>query len=555
MPYKFHRTFLYLLATILAINIVQSYYTELIFDEAYYWYYAQHLAFGYFDHPPMVAWMIGLGSVFFDGELGVRLVSCVLSIGTIALLWSIIDNPKKNTHVPFFFVLVFSMTLFNAYGFFTLPDTPLLFFTALFLWVYKKFIKNPTAALAIGLGLVMAALMYSKYHAVLVILFIVLSNLRLLADPKAWLAVIVALLAYMPHFIWLYGHDFISIKYHLFERPNDAYRFQRNTLGYVLNLVAIVGLTFPWVYFALIKTSAKDKFTRALLFLTYGVILFFFISSFNRRVQTQWIIAISIPLVLLVYNFCLNNRLIRKWVFRMGIANIIVLLFLRLGLVFEPLFPISYESHGNKVWVGALKSKIGELPVVFENSYRLAPMYTFYSGVPSYSLNNMNYRENQYSIDDSEKDMQHKRVFYISPFMPQEKIAFTDVEGQIYYGKYIEDFQSFRKLSCYINQNQIVNDTSAVLTLKVYNPYGEDIDLKKLKFAVGYMNQFKRVQDIIGIRPQTEGKNILTLKSNDTTNFTFKLPATAMEEPAYFRVGISENRLHYGLNGNSFRLK
>ena len=116
------------------------------------------------------------------------------------------------------------MTLLNAYGFFTLPDTPLLFFTAAFLWVYKKFIIKPSLVLALIMGILMAALMYSKYHAVLVIVFVLLSNLKLLTNTYAWVSAIMALLCYSPHFLWLYEHDFVSIKYHLFERPNQSYK-------------------------------------------------------------------------------------------------------------------------------------------------------------------------------------------------------------------------------------------------------------------------------------------------------------------------------------------
>ena len=34
-------------------------------EEAYYWNYAQHLDLGYLDHPPMVAWLIHLGTTVF----------------------------------------------------------------------------------------------------------------------------------------------------------------------------------------------------------------------------------------------------------------------------------------------------------------------------------------------------------------------------------------------------------------------------------------------------------------------------------------------------------
>ena len=402
---KIPKQFYFFLTAIFILNLIQSNFTQLIFDEAYYWYYSQNLAWGYFDHPPMVALLIKISSYFFNGELGVRFMSCVLSTVNIVLLWLMIDSPKKNDYIKHFFVLVFSMTLLNAYGFFTLPDTPLLFFTSCFLLTYKHFIKNPTIGLSVVLGIFMAALMYSKYHAVLVIFFVLLSNLKLVTNKYAWLAVMVALCCYAPHFYWLYDNDLVSIKYHLYERPNGAYNFEKYTVGFFVNLVAIFGLTFPFIYKALFKTKGNDLFNKALLYLTYGVILFFFVSSFNRRVQTQWIIIICIPLVVIAFNYMLQNKQALTWIFRLGIVNTILIIYLRMGLAYQPLlFNFYYESHGNIAWAQAIKDEVGSIPVVFENSYRNAPMYSFYTnGTPTFSLNNYMYRKNQYSIDDSEE--------------------------------------------------------------------------------------------------------------------------------------------------------
>ncbi|MEC8832453.1 MAG: glycosyltransferase family 39 protein, partial [Bacteroidota bacterium] len=280
MAQKLPRLFLVLLAVLFVLNLVQASFTELIYDEAYYWYYAQNLAWGYFDHPPMVAFLIKISSFIFDGELGVRFMSSVLSAATYILLWAMIDNPKKKDYVIHFFVVVFSFTLMNAYGFLTLPDTALLFFTALFLWLYKSFLKEESIVTTIGLGLVMAALMYSKYHAVLVIFFVFLSNYKLIFNKKAWIAVILALICYAPHFVWLYQNDFISITFHLYERPNQAYKFDEFTLGFFLNIVVIIGLLFYWIYGAFFKYKGTDKFSKALIYLVYGVLIFFFISSF-----------------------------------------------------------------------------------------------------------------------------------------------------------------------------------------------------------------------------------------------------------------------------------
>ncbi len=553
MKSKLPRIFLLLSGIILAINLVQSYFTPLIFDEAYYWYYAQHLSWGYFDHPPMVAFMIKLGNFFFDGELGVRFVSCLLSTAMFFVIWVTIDHPQKRNYVIHFFVLIFSMALLNAYGFFTLPDTPLLFFTALFLYVYKRFLYEPSWRWGIIMGVVMAGLMYSKYHAVLVIIFVLLSNLKLVMKRNAWLSVLVALLCFVPHFVWLYQNDFVTINYHLFNRPNAAYSFKKYTLGYFMNLVAVFGLTFPWIYWSLVKTKVSDTFTKALLYLTYGVLIFFFISSFNRRIQTQWIIIIAVPLAILTFRYMMANESVKKWSFRMGAANILIILYLRIGLVYEPLSPIYYETHGNKELAKTVKSAVGDMPLIFENSYRYAPMFAFYTGNHTFSLNNQYYRRNQYSIDDSELKVQHQKVLYLTTYPRKSDTTFTKNNGGMLYGDFIDDFESFRKLRTIVD-GPIPLDTDKEQVLKVFNPYGERIDFRKLRFNVAYLNDFKQLKKSFLIDPKSNDSTILYLPAHDTIDFIFTLPKPQMKNPGYFRVGISENGLPFGINGENTKL-
>lgn len=553
---KIPKQFYYFLTAILALNIVQSFFTELIYDEAYYWYYSQDMAWGYFDHPPMVALLIKISSLFFHGELGVRFMSSILSVVNILILWLLVDHPKKNEFIPHFFVLVFSMTLMNAYGFLTLPDTPLLFFTSCFLLVYKKFIEKPSLLLSVVLGVIMACLMYSKYHAVLVIVFVLLSNLKLVKNQYAWYAVLVALACYAPHFHWLYQQDFVSINYHISERPNGAYSFEKYTLGFFVNLVSIFGLTFPFIYQALFKSKANNLFNKALLFLTYGVVLFFFISSFNRRVQTQWIIIICIPMVVSVFQYMLENKTSAQWIYRLGLANIIIILYLRVGLVHQPLlFNIYYETHGNKEWVSKVAKEADDSPVVFENSYRNAPMYAFYSGNTSFSLNNVQYRKNQYSIDNSEETVRHKDVLYISKYAKNWPFTFTKITGGEYHGRYIENFNSYRKLECIVDIDKADAKLSVPLTLKIYNPYHFEIPLNELRFGVAYLDRYKKVKEIKSLTVEPVKTETKLLQAKDTTYFNLTLPtSTKVTNPSYFRVVISENNLHFGLNGKPIPL-
>ena len=542
------------LGILLILNIVQAYFTPLIYDETYYWYYSQNMAWGYFDHPPMVAVLAKLSGFLFKGEIGVRLLGCLMGAGTLSLLWSLVEAKNKERQIPLFFLLAFSMVLFNAYGFLTLPDTPLLFFSALFLWLYKRFLHENTILIAILLGICMACLLYSKYHAVLVIFFVFLSDLKLVFNKYAWLAVFMALAAYSPHFYWLTENNFVSVKYHLFERPNQPYEFDEFTLGYLLNLIVNFGLLFPWFYWALFKTKSKDSFQKSLLYLSYGIILFFFLSSFHRRAQAQWVIAIFSPMLLLIFNYFSQDRFTKKWLWRIVFFGTVLIFYTRAWLVYHPLIPfMGYETHGPKEWVETLSNIVGDTPVVFENSYRRAPMYSFYSGKPAFSLNNIRYRRNQYSIDSSEYFFQHKKVAYVTPYASSGEFSYVPFRTNRYYGWYLNDFQSFRKLKCLLD-GDIATISKKKQTLRICNPYNTDISLDSLKMNVAYLDQYKDIIEIKPIALQRVNQKGNVLKAKDTTVFRLTFPEPEKQHPSFLKFSISENGLISGLNSESIKV-
>ena len=79
------------------LNLLQSAFVELSYDEAYYWIYSQFPSWGYYDHPPMVAWLISLGSWLGHSELAVRFFFNVLGCGSIYFLWKITN--QKNIKI------------------------------------------------------------------------------------------------------------------------------------------------------------------------------------------------------------------------------------------------------------------------------------------------------------------------------------------------------------------------------------------------------------------------------------------------------------------------
>jgi hypothetical protein len=188
-------------------------------------------------------------------------------------------------------------------GFLAVPDIPLMFFTALFFLCYKKFIAKPYFLNTVLLGVVTALMLYSKYHAALIVLFTMLSNTTLFKKWQTYTAGAIALILYAPHLLWQYQHDWISFRYHLFESNVNPYKFSYTTeyiLGQLLLMGPIAGFIFWW---ATIKLRPISQTGRALKFTAIGIFVFFLISSFRGRVEANWTAPAIIPIMVLSHQF------------------------------------------------------------------------------------------------------------------------------------------------------------------------------------------------------------------------------------------------------------
>ncbi|WP_157730249.1 ArnT family glycosyltransferase [Tenacibaculum jejuense] len=389
------------------INIIQGYTTELIADEAYYWVYSNYMDWGYFDHPPMVAVWISISKFFFSsGELSVRFFSSITLSITFFWVWLLIKHPNKQKYVWLYILLVLSTSLFNVYGFITVPDTPLMFFYSLFLLGYQKYLDQKNFLSYLILAVAMAGMLYSKYHAVLIILFVLLSNLKVLKDWKIWFTTLVTIILFFPHLYWQFSNDFPSIKYHLYERSSRRYHFYF-TAYHFLNLMVIIGFTFPIIYKALYKRlHIKDKFETALRFLAVGFAVFFFISSFKNQVQAQWIVPMSIPLVVIPFYYLINHVKDLKLFKKLALATLIVTFGIRICMANDGILPKQFEMHGNKKWVEKIENELGDITPLFLNSYQNTSLYWFYSGKRPIQINTWNSRKNQYDLYEYNKNFE-----------------------------------------------------------------------------------------------------------------------------------------------------
>ncbi|MBN2272749.1 MAG: glycosyltransferase family 39 protein [Bacteroidales bacterium] len=425
------------------INLLQSAFTGLANDEAYYWMYSQYPAWGYFDHPPMVAVLISAGYHLFSNELGVRIIFCLLGTLTLLLTYKMTSGP------PVIFILIASAIALNhthVAGFLAIPDIPLVFFTALFFVLYKKYLEKDSYWLAVMLGLSVTGMFYSKYHGLLVIIFVFLSNLSLIKRKSAWFMVALVVAAMIPHLIWQIRHEFPTFRYHLITR-SDGFEFE-NIINYLYSQVLIAGpLIAPLILYYALSGKSTGIFERSLKFTVIGFLVFFFLSSFRDHIEAHWTAAAYVPLMVLAHKPLSRHDKAVRWLRNLAVPTIILIMVMRIMAAFNGVpYPVKYldEFNGWKVWAEEIKQTAKGRAVIFLNKYQFAAKYTFYTGDNSCSVNGVFARKSQYNLWNFEDSLAGKPVMLHKSLQPTGMIKTPNRREHGY--SFIDIFQPYNRI-------------------------------------------------------------------------------------------------------------
>ena len=448
--------------------------------------YSRNLAWGYFDHPPMIALLVKAGYLIVPNELGVRLISLLMNTATIYFIEKII-SPRD---LKLYYALISSIILIHYGGSLAIPDIPLLFFTATFFYLYRQYLQKSSLLLMLLIGFNAGLLLLSKYHGVLVIAFTLASNLSLLKKKETWLAGMIAFLVFLPHLLWQFDNNFPTLGYQLVDREKT--RFDYN---YVLEFIftqplvygPIVGVIL--LYFAFIKNPA-DLFEKGLKFNLYGVFILFFLFTFRGKVEAHWTDVAFVPLVYLGYTGIRNSERVRRFVMISFPVSLALIFAARLFLMVNYLpssMHVRTEFHGWDDWANKMKSISGGKPMVFLNSYQNAAKYEFYSKVTTISLNDERGRKNQYDIWDSERKFQGLSVYY-SPGYYLPGTDSIQTKAGLFYGISIPDFRTYPDISMELmsDEQNVFRDEPVHLQFRFRKgstlPAGDTVMLNTLTF-------------------------------------------------------------------------
>jgi dolichyl-phosphate-mannose-protein mannosyltransferase len=286
-------------------------------DEAQYWLWSLHPAFGYYSKPPVVAWLIALTTGVFGGdEASIRLAAPLLHFATALVIYAL----ARRLYEP-------RTALWSAVAYITLPgvsasaalmttDAPLLLCWAVALYAFVR-AREPAGdrwwllvGIAAGFGLL------SKY-AMAYWLFSALLYLVLLRDERRHLprfagAAALALAIYAANFAWNAANGFVS---YLHTRDNANLGGPLFHPAQFVEFLASQFGVFGPIFFAtllLILATARRSLVdrRALLLAAFALptLMMMLVVSFLSRAQANWSAPTFVAAVILVVASLLQRR-------------------------------------------------------------------------------------------------------------------------------------------------------------------------------------------------------------------------------------------------------
>jgi 4-amino-4-deoxy-L-arabinose transferase-like glycosyltransferase len=256
-------------------------------------------AFGYYDHPPMIAWWIWLGRhLVGDTPLGVRLIPSLASAATTLLVFDLarLLGADRNTAARAG-VWYNAMPLVAAGGFLAVPDAPAsLFWTASLCAAFRaiRAVGGRAAAWWLAAGVAAGLATLSKYSSLFLApgMMIWLISSRdgrvALKTPGPWLAAASATALFGVNGAWNAGHHWLT-----FEKQFGRVAATHLAPGHLMELLLTQVLLLNPVV-AIFGVAGAARRARAgarlapLIAIGAPFALYLVIHSLHDRVQPHW---------------------------------------------------------------------------------------------------------------------------------------------------------------------------------------------------------------------------------------------------------------------------
>ena len=281
----------FVVALVLLVRGLVAFKLPLTGDEAYYWEWSRHLALGYVDHPPLVAWTIAAFSVFGQTpglvRLGFVLCGLIASIGVAGCATEISGDRRAGAVAA----LALALTPLASIAFGEAsPDGPYLAFWALSLWFGARAFKRGATLDWIALGVCLGLVLLSRVFG-FALLAGMIGYAAVPANRHVWrrgfpIALAACAVVFSPFVVWNASHDWVTFAFAFFHRHQETHVLD---LHRVVDLVLFQAAAYsPGIFIAMVILALRPR-NAYLEWTALPMLVLMFALSFVEQVEVHWI--------------------------------------------------------------------------------------------------------------------------------------------------------------------------------------------------------------------------------------------------------------------------
>jgi len=412
------KSLLYLSILLIGIRFIFTGIMGIMPQDAYYDFYAQHLDLSYYDHPPMIAYLLRLfTSVFGKNVFALKLADTTVTLFTVIAFFYLAKKFLSIQKAGYATVLLISTFMISILSLISTPDVPLMFFWVLTLQFLYEAIRKENFAYWIMAGIFTGLSFDSKYTGIFIIIGLI--GFLLISKPHRKFIFSIRLFLYLfffgitilPVLIWNFRNGFASFKFQSAGRVHEGFHIDPVGFAGVVghqSAILLPILVFSIIYF-IYRAFRKFGFRLTqipgdqLFLLAFFIPLFlgFFILSFIYWVKLNWMMPAYISGIIWVSRYWKM-----KWIRYQLIFSVI----LHLALAAEIIFYI-VPIRSDDTWFGwqSLAEKVENIRTKYPNTfifsaddYKTSAVLNFYLKEMIYSKNIVGERALQFDFIGSD---------------------------------------------------------------------------------------------------------------------------------------------------------
>jgi len=294
---KYNLLFVKILLLTTILRLVLSGMFGLTDDESHYWQYAQYLDFSYYDHPPMVGYLIYLSTKIFGNNLyAIRLPAIFCFTIAIIYFYRLVKEIFGSQHAFYSSLLLNFIPVAFVGSIITIPETLLGMFWMMYMFYFYKFVLAKDIWLLYFCGILLGLALLSKYTAVFLFIgsiFVILIDPKLrkfLLKKDFYIYCLISITIFSPVILWNVVHKFVSFKYQFGHAVGTKVLISIKTFveNFGFQSAYFSPVVFVLIWYSIIYAFINKNVNKFLLYFVLPGLLFFVGISFKNKLLPHW---------------------------------------------------------------------------------------------------------------------------------------------------------------------------------------------------------------------------------------------------------------------------